>query len=536
MARQGAAPHAQRAEQEIRQRAALTLVLESRAVESLERLAAFRRRGAGRARKAQVSGVYFEDDGHRLRSRKLSLGVIRSARGYVQALQAKHLQIGPAVVRREWMGPVPTQDPVVSAFGDRAIRSLMPPRKGVLRPVVRSCVERTTRRLEFPDGGAVTVDVDLGETNTDSSQHPVHEITLRLDSGGFDRLFDLALELREVLPFSLSTETWVERALARLAEETPASHKSTRLVLPRNANVAEALTKIVQHCLEHLLANEACILASEDTEGVHQMRVALRRLRSALRTFRPLLPADQVKRLNDEAKFLAGELAEARDWDVFDEELVAPLASTFESLDDFHVFRARIAAERQRSRHKARDAVRSDRYTRFLLEVGAWITRQGWQGQGDGETAGQLQGPLADFSNATLDKQHRRVCKAGRQFENLPIAERHQMRIDVKRLRYSSDFFGSLYGRKAVKAYGRYLAELQDALGYLNDVAVAQELVERLCASTKGRSTGQCRLAGGMVIGWHSHVLAASEPRLVENVKHFLDSTPYWSQVRRRPA
>ncbi len=83
------------------------------------------------------------------------------------------------------------------------------------------------------------------------------------------------------------------------------------------ATAEDALTRIVVAGAEHLRANEACVLARAHDEGIHQMRVAARRLRSALTLYRAFIPDEQYRYLNGELKWLIRELGGARDWDVF---------------------------------------------------------------------------------------------------------------------------------------------------------------------------------------------------------------------------
>ncbi|MDH3472875.1 MAG: CHAD domain-containing protein [Rhodospirillales bacterium] len=252
------------------------------------------------------------------------------------------------------------------------------------------------------------------------------------------------------------------------------------------------------------------------------------RFRSALRLFRQLLPEAQFAWLNEELRFLTNEMAAARDWDVFAEEIVAPTAQGFPDRAPFRLPQDLISAHRNRSRHTARRIIFSKRYTEFPLRVSAWLTGRVWRDQPPTEDAARPFGPITVFAAGKSAQLHKRLDKAGRKFKALSVPERHRMRIQVKRLRYASDFFNSFYPRKAVKPYSEGLANLQDALGYLNDVAVVEELVARICQGARGEVLEQCRFAGGVIIGWHSRALADSEQRLVRNVKNFIACRPFW--------
>jgi CHAD domain-containing protein len=260
------------------------------------------------------------------------------------------------------------------------------------------------------------------------------------------------------------------------------------------------------------------------------MRVAVRRFRSALRTFRTLLPAEQYAWLNGELSFLGKQMAAARDWDVFVDEIAKPAAAGRLEEEAFQTFQDHIHEYRTSSRQAARAVIRSTRYTTLMLRLSAWLVKRAWRDQPVSETSALLFRPVRAFADDRLTDLHKPVWTAGRNFEKLTVSERHQFRICVKRLRYATEFFSSIYRRKAVNRYSDKLAKLQDALGYLNDVAVAAELVRRICAGCTGEDLERCRFAGGVIIGWHARALADSEQNLIKRVIAFIEGEPFWLQ------
>ncbi len=121
-----------------------------------------------------------------------------------------------------------------------------------------------------------------------------------------------------------------------------------------------------------------------------------------------------------------------------------------------------------------------------------------------------------ELSDRLLAKRQRQAKKRGHGFAELPTSERHRVRIALKRLRYASEFFNTLYPPEKVRPYLSALKDLQDALGHLNDVAVAEERVAALVALAESpEQEERLRLAAGLVLGWHSHGLARLEPKLV---------------------
>ena len=202
---------------------------------------------------------------------------------------------------------------------------------GDLVPVFETVVERTTRHLEHdtPDGvTAIDVAIDRGEIRAGDAVLPIAEIELELKLGPAQALFDLALELVGQDAVRVETRSKAERGYALASDRTRCAVKAGRLEIDPKVTGDDALAGIIRHCIGHMIANEACVAAGIDPEGVHQMRVALRRLRSALVLFRPFVPAEQYDWLNAEVKWLADSLGEARDWDAYTAALLAPVRSS----------------------------------------------------------------------------------------------------------------------------------------------------------------------------------------------------------------
>jgi len=189
------------------------------------------------------------------------------------------------------------------------------------------------------------------------------------------------------------------------------------------------------------------VLRCEDPEYLHQLRVGLRRLRSALRAFRDLLPKKEAERLARRTRRVMRKLGDARDWDVF----VAWLESEKPPRAPLH------AARRQRDRAKASARIA---ISRMELEPLA---------------AKSHSKPVKAFAAASLGRLQRKARKQARRMDWDDAGDRHALRIRVKRLRYASEFFGRRHGG---------LERLQDVLGELNDVEGARLLLRGLRVKT----------------------------------------------------
>jgi inorganic triphosphatase YgiF len=149
------------------------------------------------------------------------------------------------------------------------------------------------------------------------------------------------------------------RGLAVGAKKATAATKAERVQLAKNASVDEAVAVIFAACLKDLKANEAPALSGLDAEGIHQMRVALRRMRSAIADFQEIIPGAQVSRLKRETKWLLASLGLARDGDVFLSELLPPVETTRPGDAGLAELRNTAEAERETGYAEARRAIRS---------------------------------------------------------------------------------------------------------------------------------------------------------------------------------
>jgi inorganic triphosphatase YgiF len=186
-------------------------------------------------------------------------------------------------------------------------------------------VKRLTKVVRRGEKGLVEVAIDQGRVTTPRGSVPICEIELELKDGEPDALFDLALALNKETPLRLETSSKSDRGYALLTEDAIGWSKAPALVLDPVVTGAQAFSSIVRHNLAHLLSNERAAREGHDPEGVHQARVAIRKLRSVLTLFRSFLPVEVVERHTEELRWLAGEMGTARDLDVFLDELLAPV-------------------------------------------------------------------------------------------------------------------------------------------------------------------------------------------------------------------
>lgn len=500
---------------------------------------------AGRGVTRRLESVYFDTPDLRLYRREVTLRVRRQGRRYVQTVKGPGRGDGLLQMRGEWEAPVASCVPDLDALPDPAAREQLGPLVPAdLQPVFESSIRRTVRVVRDPDGGDARVEVaiDHGRIRTAAGEaQEVCEVELELKSGDPQALYRLALMLAEQVPLRVERRTKAERGYALAAGPAagpPPPRKAARIDYAPDATVEEVLEAIGRECLAHVAANEEAVLDGRGSEGVHQMRVALRRLRSALAVFGRIVPEGQRTALDRELRWLTDALGAGRDWDVFAEDLLAPVAEALAGdaavEGPVEALRALVDEARRRGREAAAEAVRSPRYAALLLTLSGWIQTRGWRSQPVSEEAADLFRPAAELAGRLLDQRHRQARRRGAGFERLEAEPRHRVRIALKKLRYAAEFFRPLHeGGRRGKAYARYhrrLAALQESLGHLNDVATAQRLIgglEALAAETGAPPSW--RIAGGLVVGWHARGVAEGEERIVADWTAFRDAEPYWT-------
>ena len=507
----------------------LRLALEPGKVRRLRGHPLLKAHAAAPGRTRRLRSVYFDTADRKLRQNELSLRVRRDGRKHFQTLKAADAGAAGLQNRLEFEAEVAGDQPDLAALDTRALGRKLPVDSAApgLEPVFETDVKRTAWQLRLDDGSEVELAVDVGELKCGRDRLPICEAELELKSGPVSRLYDVAAALHRDLSFRLENRSKSERGYQLAAGAGPQATKAKPVALTRDQRAEDAFRAIARVCLQQLEANEACALSGADPEGVHQMRVALRRLRSAFALFAPALPAGAAGHLDD-LRWFARELGRARDWDVFLSQTLGPLGRRIGDDASLEAFAA--AAERCRARayEVARRAIRSRRYTEAKLRLGQWLAQDDWSAAG-GPAAQWLNAPAADYADAVLQRRYRKLRRLGRRHAELTPPELHRLRIQAKKLRYAADFFRSLYGRKPARGFIEALAAIQDVLGVINDTATGQELLQE-AAECAGRRRRRLDRANALVAGWFAALTDDHLGRLGRQWDAVAERVPFWDK------
>lgn len=508
----------------------LKLGLRKSAAKKFGALSVVRDRMEGPPEVTRLETVYYDTPALDLFHAGVFLRVRRKGDRFVQALKTRGETISGIEDRRE-------TEIELDGRNVRPDLVVDPPdilkRKSVrkrLAPAVTTTFSRKTWMLNDGNGTRIELAFDNGCIEAGGRFAPISEIELELKQGAPASLFDFSLALLDGVPLRSGDASKAVRGFNLIEPSPPVPVKSDRVRLNADKSADDAFQAIARSCLAQILANEAAVADGRDPEGVHQMRVGVRRLRSAMAVFEKMLSGTETASIAKDLKWFLGRLGPARDMDVFLTEILAPPAKYFAG-DAGLAALARLA-ERWKAKEyrRVRALLRSRRYTRLLLRLGRWIERRGWRA-GASKSARRAGGRnIALHAAAVLSKRHARLRDAGRNIESLSTPDLHRLRIQVKKQRYAAEFFGSLFEGPATARYVQALKSLQNSLGYLNDAAVAERLVDDLIANApkKGGKTRRARKGGDLLRGWHGSEVANHRPELFDSWHQFGRHKNFW--------
>jgi CHAD domain-containing protein len=360
--------------------------------------------------------------------------------------------------------------------------------------------------------GPATLTVLEGHLRGVANDRPACRLLL---SGPLPDMATLATELSECIDLSVPRAGLAAEAMSVASGLPPVARRSGAPRMPPGVAVDEALCIVVSHLADVILHWSRLAPAGETPEPVHQMRVAVRRLRSAISVFRRAAgPA--LDDLAGELKALAAVLGAARDWDVFAEGVGASVGQAFAGDKRVEGLLA-AAARRRRDAYAALSATLAGRdFRKLALRLALLPSLRPWAS--DPSACDLLREPARPYASRVLDRRLKHVTASGDSLAMLPAEALHDVRKQVKRLRYAAEFFMPLFAEKPARRFLSRLEKLQQALGTMNDATVARQLMGQL-----GGGADRA-FASGAVQGF----VAAHSVRAGAEVEHV------WAKFRRQ--
>ncbi len=486
----------------------------------------------------KLTSIYFDDTPQSLRNAGVSLRLRKSTDGWVQTLKWNKISCSGLFDAREFETAVPNKKLDVALLMNRAvpaeISKLLSGRR--LTPIFKTQISRTTRLVRSAGGHDIEVAFDSGQVSNGELTELFEELELELKSGDVSGLFKFARQLIGKEFVLLSRYSKAERGYALISGDKfvrSAGKTQKSKFLPRESIdlTGSVIQKTFSVCAEQIIHNLALVLTSADPEGPHQLRIGLRRLRSAIQSVEPVFESDgrakEFKRIAREARKLGRLVGALRDADVLESDIAGAAIECASSASieiGANQLSKALAQHRVDTRKSVVHQLSSNQTTRFLLDL---LERIALLSQI--ENSAHPSKTIEDRANEALQKSWNKVSKRGRRLSKLSIKERHNMRKDLKTLRYQAEFFAGLYPESRVKPFLKALKRLQNVFGYLNDAAMAEQLL--ILPSLKSHPNPLVQKGIGYVVGWHENRAAIKWVGAQGQWKDLCSIKPFWQNA-----
>jgi len=450
----------------------------------------------------QLVNLYYDTPTLALHKRGIALRLRKRGRVWLQTVKCGGSSAAGLTTRPEWEGPYLGQFDF-SAIDAPDIRGWLerPALGRQITPLFETNFKRTTWRFEPKPGCVILLMLDRGWIAAAGRIEAISEVEIELggdaDAASIDELFKLALTLGERLPLMPALLSKAERGYRLFKGVPPTPQKGKTVPMAPDDAPLEAFRKIAFATLEHLQSNLHGATISSDPEFIHQMRVATRRLRAALRLFAPVLPAALAEDLVPELRTLTTRLGQARDLDVLLTEIATPVMRALPDEPRLAALAGAITDRQDSARAAAVRHLQSVAHGRLVLQATALLHRQPFLAPAEGVPAPSE--TVCEFAAARLKRLRKKVLGLAAAASIDDPASLHSLRIGIKRLRYALEFFTPLATGRTLQRLLAQLAQMQDELGQLNDLANAGLLLMN-CAGVDSR----LREAVSLVGGWHA--------------------------------
>lgn len=410
----------------------------------------------------ELISVYFDTPDRTLQKAGATLRVRESKGRRVQTLKR-----GDGLAREEYEEPIDSDVPD-PALGP--LKELLNGEANQLKPAFNVRVTRRQRLVTY-HGSEIELALDQGEVRGGRSASAISEVELELKSGDPAALFDLARDLGHAAPLYISFDGKAARGQALVEGEPLQARRREKVTLKKTATAGEAFQAAARNALGQIAANAVVLREAPQADAVHQLRVAARRLRSTLATFKSVVADVQFDQVKAELKWLGKACDTARNLDVFCSETIAPAKRLEVPPLGLAALETAVVEATGKAREAVAAAVSSDRFRALMIDATAWVETGAWLKQPQAQQGGKA------FAAKVLDKRRRKLKAQGRDLAKADDAARHRARIEAKKLRYAAEGLANLFQANAADPFIARVKALQEVLGALNDTATAEGLI-----------------------------------------------------------
>ena len=413
----------------------------------------------------------------------------------------------------------------IDLFGDEVAHHIRQALAG--DDIIPRCETRFKRRtalIETPSS-VFEIALDSGHFLATGRDWPLNELEIELKSGDWIEMLDLAKELVIQAELRLEMVSKSERCLI-LAGLRPKARKTATSLAHRGMTLDSVMVLILAEGLRHFADHIQPFRDEADPRAVHQMRVALRRLRAALKIFARTFPQASFAQYAARARDLANGLALARECDAFRELAFGHPFAHPDAPEDAKNLEASLARLREKAYADAAELIDSAAANLFVIEFQSYVAKRGWRSEIVDEQLPSLIEPATNFAESTLDRLLKKAKNRGKALLERSDEERHEFRIALKNLRYNAQFFMGLFGKaKLYKVWSAALVQLQNSLGVHNDLAGAQAMLGQL----KSDGNGNFAQSAGFVLGWYACQSEQADAKILKQWKRVHKLPRFWA-------
>ncbi|CEF42762.1 hypothetical protein ASN_3535 [Acetobacter senegalensis] len=488
----------------------------SNAYPLLENTIALKAAGTAPAQMHQVT-AYYDTPELDLLQVGFSLRVRQTGGQYVQTLKTQQSKRQLNFHRKEWEWHVTSEQPDLDLLSGTPLRNWRKDFRGKLAPVWTTDIRRTVHTFEH-NGALVECSLDDGVLRSGEKATDLQELELELKRGPVTALYDLALKVMADNPLRLGVLSKAERGYFLLTGSAPPSKKTKFQNLSRKITLLGGFRSLARTGLNGIILNLPAVEQSE-MEGIHQMRVAIRQVRTILRLFAHYEDDHTLKHFQKELRRIGRLLGKARDWDVFCQDTLPNMLMEIADSSLKKILIDIAQEERRKSHELLHQELKSKPLTILIISLSAWIEGHPLLGK-----KMFLRTPLHTLVPDLLKPLDHKITKQGSYIRRLSAEELHTLRKTLKKLRYSASYFSNFYARKNVKPYMDHCKKQQHYLGEINDTAIADTLLKEI-----GKTHTKIYSIVSSVRSLNKKRRKAALHALEHAWKKFRDTKPFWA-------
>ncbi|WP_454623404.1 CYTH and CHAD domain-containing protein [Brucella anthropi] len=462
--------------------------------------------------------TYYDTPDQALKKAGLTLRIRQNDRLRIQTVKAAVNASDVALRRDEWEWPIEQDAPDLARIATiTGLAPIIERLKGRLEPVFVTDIRRTVHLLHLDDGSIVEVAIDTGKVICGDQKESIDELELELKKGSPRSLFSLAKSLHDQVPFWIFAESKAARGWRLRTGHYASARAATLPRLQSDDDEGEAFRKILRSSLGHLVVNIAPALRG-DSEGLHQMRIALRACRAILEFFAPTLSRKSEKHLNRKLKHFVRKFGQTRDWDVLCTETIP--AATAALPNDLDQIRERAETARNGSHKTLKKTLRGRAFTALVLSLATELS----DAEDSSINIPDMKRPFTEIAPSLFDRIVTEISKRARHPGSLSANELHRLRKGLDRLYDDVTFVEALYSKHRLATYRARCEELQEILGLANDAVVTRRLIRELVKHGAGHSREPC----DALVSWSKERRRKALHDLGRAVDGLRSASPFW--------